>query len=148
MLVQRLIELRCIENLDTATLAAKPVRYTDDPLRYNTTQGFAELSLYEPSFAVQMMLHEYTHTKSTDWEPEREWRIASSKRPGESGDYSDYYFFAEELKSITFGAKISNDDRDDLIMLIENGEYCDVELWQAELGSGRRLTRHKVTNHR
>ena len=137
------LEFRCIDELDTVTLAAEPMTYSDDALKYNTSEGFAELSLYEPQHAIRMMLHEYTHTKSTDWAPEKEWRIASSKRPGENGDFSDYSFFSEEITSVIFGARITDEDRNDVIMLIENGEYKDVTMFQAEV-SGRKLKRRKI----
>jgi len=44
-------ELACLEQLDSAWFCAKPVRYTDEPFRYSTPEGVAELTLYDPHYA-------------------------------------------------------------------------------------------------
>ncbi len=85
----------------------------------------------------------HTHTKTTDWAYEKEWRIASWKRRYWTGGYSDYEFHREELQGTTFGALMSKDDRTDLILLVK-GQYSHVKLWQATIEGGRRLSRKEV----
>jgi hypothetical protein len=138
-----LLEFACVDRLDSAWLAAKPVNYTDEPLRLNTTEGFAEMVFYDPVFTTSKIMEEYTHTKTTDWAYEKEWRIASRKRHHESGGYSDYGFHSEEIQGIIFGAIMSEDDRTDLTLLIK-GQYPHVKLWQATFEGGRRLSRKKL----
>lgn len=138
-----LIEFACVDRLDSAWLIAKPVNYTDEPLRLNTTKGFAEMMLYDQVFAAWKIMEEYTHTKTTDWAYEKEWRIASWKRHHETGNYSDYEFHGEEIQGIIFGVSMSEDDRTDLILLA-NGQYPHVKLWQATIEGGRRLSRKEA----
>lgn len=138
-----LLEFACVDRLDSAWLVAKPVNYTDEPLRLNTTEGFAEMMFYDPVFAASKIMEEYTNTKTTDWAYEKEWRIASWKRPHETGDYSDYEFHTEELQGIIFGALMTEDDRTDLILLVK-GQYPHVKLWQATIEGGRRLSRKEL----
>lgn len=138
-----LLEFACVDRLDSAWLVAKPVNYTDEPLRLNTTEGYAEMMFYDPDYVVSKIMEEYTHTKTTDWAYEKEWRIASWKRPHETGDYSDYGFHSEELHGITFGALMSDDDRTDLTLRVK-GQYPHVKLWQATIEGGRRLTRKEI----
>ena len=138
-----LVEFGCLDHLDSAWLIAKPVNYTDAPLHLNTPEGFAELMLYHPHYAVTKIMEVYTHTKTTDWEYEKEWRIASWKRPHESGEYSDCEFLPEHLQGITFGASISEDDKTDLTLLA-NAQYPHVKLWQASIEGGRRPTRREL----
>lgn len=134
-----LLEFACVDHLDSAWLVAKPVNYTDEPLHLNTTEGFAEMMLYDPAYAVLKIMEEYTHTKTADWAYEKEWRVASWKRPHETGDYSDYEFHGDELHGITFGALMSEDIRTDLTLLVK-GQYPHVKLWQAIIEGGRRLS--------
>ena len=140
-----LLEFGCLDHLDSAWLVAKPVNYSDASLRFNTPEGFAELMFYDPQYAVTKIMEEYTHTKTTDWEYEKEWRIASWKRPHETGEYSDYAFLPKELQGITFGASISDGDRTDLTFLVK-AQYPHVKLWQASIEGGRRLTRKELSN--
>jgi hypothetical protein len=137
-----LFEFACLDHLDSAWLMAKPVNYSDSPLQVNTAEGFVELMLYDPQYAVQRIMEEYTHTKTKDWEPEKEWRVASWKRHHEGGDFSDYEFLPQELIGITLGASISETDRADLLLML-NARYPHVEIWQATIEGGRRLTRMK-----
>ncbi len=138
-----LLEFACVDRLDSAWLAAKPVSYTDKSLHLNTTEGFAEMMLYDPFFAVSKIMEEYTHTKTTDWASEKEWRIASWKRPHETGDYSDYKFHSEELQGMMLGAMISENDKTDLALLV-NDQYPHVKLWQAAIEGGRHLSRKEL----
>ncbi len=138
------LEFRCLDKLDCATLAAQPVQYVDGALAPDTAIGFAELMFYQPQFAIRRFLHQYTHTKTSDWSNEKEWRIASSRRSGETGDFSDYGFFADELGSVIFGKAISEEDREDIVLLCRKGEYSGVDLWQAEDSGGRRLSRRSI----
>lgn len=138
-----LLEFGCLDDLDSAWLLAKPVRYTDEPIRINSTEGFAELMFYTPEYATEQMMETFTHTKTTDWEYEKEWRIASWKRPHESGDCSDYEFAPSELISITFGDQIADEDREALT-LMRDSQYPNSRLWKASAQSGRQLQRSEI----
>ena len=100
------IELACLAHLDSVWFCAKAVRYTDEPFRFNTAEGFVELILYDPYYASLKIMEEYTHVKTKDWEYEHEWRVASWSRPSERGEYTDYGFAPEEVKGVILGARI------------------------------------------
>lgn len=138
-----LLEFACLEEADSAWLIAKPVNYSDEPLKCNTAEGLANLMLYTPDFAIPIIMEEYTHTKTTDWAYEKEWRIASWKRPHESGTYSDYRFLPNELIGITFGASTSEGDKRDLVLMLRK-LYPHVMIWQAAIDGGRKLKRFKL----
>jgi len=135
-----LLEFACLDAVDSAWLLAKPVVYSDESLDCNTVEGLANLMLYSVDFAIPKIMEEYTHTKTTDWEYEKEWRVASWKRSHESGDYSDYEFLPEELIGITFGASISQEDKTDLELMLRD-QYPHARIWQAAIECGRKLTR-------
>ncbi|MBL9184913.1 MAG: DUF2971 domain-containing protein [Verrucomicrobiaceae bacterium] len=138
-----LLEFACLDHLDSSLLTAKQVNYTDDPLTVNTPSGLAELLFYDAHFAMTRIMEEYTHTKTTDWAYEKEWRIASWKRPHEMGDYSDYEFAGEELAGITFGAQISAQDMLELAWLLKR-RYPHAKIWKASIDGGRQIIRREV----
>lgn len=138
-----LLEFACLDHLDSAWLTAKPVNYTDDPLSVNTPAGLADLLFYEVQYAMTRIMEEYTHTKTTDWTYEKEWRLASWKRSHEQGEYSDYEFSVEELIGVTFGALMSENDKTEMQLQVKT-KYPHVKLWQASIDSGRHMIRREV----
>ena len=88
-------------------------------------------------------MEEYTHVKTKDWEYEHEWRVASWSRPSERGEYTDYGFAPEELKGVILGARISDQNRSNMLDIIKRS-YPHAQLWQASLGNGRKLKRQPL----
>ncbi|HTE41239.1 MAG TPA: DUF2971 domain-containing protein [Steroidobacteraceae bacterium] len=112
------IELRCVDELDSAWLGARPVRYQLEKPEVYTAKGWADILVMDTQQAVERLLHVATHTKSNDWSSEREWRIASYKRPGESGLFSDYGFNPTEIGRVYLGPKIDRAARESLLRAI------------------------------
>ena len=105
------LEFRCLDDRDSAWLAARPVRYPLSKPAIYTADGWAELLCLQQQVAIESMLEAATYTKAPDWSYEAEWRLASFKRPGETGLFSDYRFNREELAAVYFGPMISMEDR-------------------------------------
>ena len=136
------LEFQCIDELDSAWLAARPVTYPPSKPAIYTTDGWAELLFMQQEAAINAILDTATYTKSPDWSYEAEWRITSFKRPGETGNFSDYKFSRQELGAIYFGPMISNDDR--LSLRIAAGSYPTASLHDVEIGMGRELVFHEI----
>jgi len=134
------LELRCIEELDSAWLAAKPVSYPASKPPIYTADGWAELLCLQQEVAVQAVLHSATYTKSPDWSYEREWRVASFKRPTDTGDFTDYKFDRQELGALYFGPMISPEDK--LSLRIASGGFPTARLWDVEIGMSREFSFH------
>lgn len=94
---------------DSAWLEAKQVRYLDElpPLGSGL-----DYHLYgQTPEMLKASVEAACYTKLEDWKYEREWRIVTWARPHEveSGAlYKDYAFGADELESVTFGARIES----------------------------------------
>lgn len=129
------LELRCIDELDSPWLAAKPVSYPEAKPAVYTTDGWAQLVCQQRDLAIQDMLDLATYTKSPDWSYEREWRIASFKSTSDTGDYTDYGFSREELGAIYFGPMVDADEKREL--LIASGAYPAARLLDTQLGHSR-----------
>ena len=90
------LEFRCIDELDSAWLAARPVTYPVPKPPIYTADGWAGLLCLQPEAAIKAILHTATYTKAPDWSYESEWRVASFKRPTDTGQSSDYQFDQRE----------------------------------------------------
>ena len=64
---------------------------------------------------------EYEYVKTTAWSYEREWRIVSMARPGETGLFADYSFHPREFAGIYFGTQCPAEQRAGLLALLTHG---------------------------
>jgi len=127
------LELQCINDLDSPWLIAQPVTYQNTPPMLATKQEWIK------SITGQKRLNHdkwqfyapYTLTKTTDWEHEKEWRVVSFMRPGESGLYTDYPFNPPEVRSVYLGCEISDEDTNDIISLL-NYDLSHVRAYRAK----------------
>ncbi len=95
--------------------------------------------MMEQAAAVELMVHESTHTKTKDWSHEKEWRFLTIKGEGEIGEYSDYEFHRDELKSIYLGPRIDNEHREKIVAL-QGKLYPHASIFEGLIGRGNRIT--------
>lgn len=115
------LELRCVKELDSPYFVARPVKYTDSPPAIADVQVWARVLLGSASKTFRDLFTELEYVKSTDWAYQREWRIVSFMRPGESGKFSDYGFDPRELSAVYFGSACSEKDQSEICALLKNG---------------------------
>ncbi|WP_423840411.1 DUF2971 domain-containing protein [Vibrio mytili] len=110
-----MFEFRHIEELNTPFQMAKKVTYTDSTPHLGSALDFL---LYDENRELMAnTAHAIYFTKTAKWEYEKEWRVMT-RRPGEGKRYSDFEFYKDELVSVTFSARISNEERTNLVNLI------------------------------
>jgi hypothetical protein len=134
------LEFLCLDELDSAWLAAQAVTYPEPKPHIYTAEGWAEIMCLRQDLAVRSILHTATYTKSADWKYESEWRIASFKRPTDTGDFTDYKFDRRELGAVYFGPMISPEDR--LSLKLAAGAFPNAKLWDVSIGMSRELLFH------
>jgi len=64
---------------------------------------------------------EYMHVKTIDWSLEREWRLVTLKREGDSGLYSDWGVHPRELSGVYLGPKCLEQDQSEILSLLSHG---------------------------
>lgn len=131
------LEFQCIDEIDSAWFAAKPVSYPAEKPFVYTANGWAQLLNMPHDVAVQTLIHTATYTKSPDWSYESEWRVVSSKRPTDTGNYTDYKFDPRELSAVYLGPLISSSDRQALLDATK--VYPRVKIWNVTIGLSREL---------
>jgi len=136
------IELRCIDELDSAWLVAQPVVYPETKPEVYTAEGWAELLTMRNEIAVRRILQVSTHTKSPDWSYEKEWRIMTFKRPTDRGHYTDYKIDPRELGGVYLGPLMSPADRTDLLSLVS--DYPNAGVFEVSLGMSRELVFNQI----
>ncbi len=109
------LELRCSEMTDSPWLIARKVEYSENKPDVYTADGWAELLTLEKEISVRRILDAATYTKTMDWSYEKEWRIVSFRRLGDTGEYTDYSFHVDDLASVYLGPLISAPDREAIL---------------------------------
>lgn len=122
-----------IDEFSTPFGAAEKVRYTNEVPVIGSAVDFY---LYGPSSKQnkETRLAIY-HTKTKDWEYEKEWRVIHKVNPIKNTLYTDFKFYPGELKSITFGLKLIPEFKDQILKLIYSN-YAHCELYQLEMIGG------------
>ena len=129
------IEFKCMDTTDSPWLGAVPVTYPKEKPAVYTAEGLAEILTMRNELAVQTIRASGTYTKSPDWSYEAEWRIASYKRPNESGLFSDYKFHPLEVGAIYLGPQVHQEDRSEIISLAKT--YPQATVWSTSIGMSR-----------
>ena len=116
------LQFEGVDRLDSPFLVARQVTYDDSPPAITRAREWARLMIRSPDWQNDMsFFDDYEHTKTAEWESEREWRISSMKRKGETGLYSDYPFKERELSAVYYGWKCAEDDRAAIDSLLSHG---------------------------
>lgn len=115
------LELQTINKFDSPWLIAQPIVYQDSPTMLATKQEWIKhltsqklINVHQWKFYDPCVL-----TKKTDWQYEKEWRVVSFARSGETGLYTDYPFNPEELRAIYLGCDMLSKDIEDITSLIK-----------------------------
>ena len=100
---------------------ARPVIYQDRPPAIADADAWVSCMLGQGTSTYWDLFTEYEYVKTNAWSYEKEWRIVSGARPGETGLFADYSFHPRELTGIYFGPKCSTEDRAELLALLALG---------------------------
>jgi hypothetical protein len=124
-------QFECIDELDVPLLAAKPVIYADTPPNMATPEEWIDIMCaLLPLPLAKDHWHELMHTKAEVWKEEKEWRVITEARAYDQGSFEDTPFDPKEISRMFLGCRISKEDREDLLALI-NGPFAHVEAYQA-----------------
>ncbi len=111
------LEFEAVDSLDSVFVAARGVTYQNETPEAITLDAWVHALSGGDAFA-RMFIEDYPYFKTKDWAHEREWRLASFKRPGEEGLFSDYGFHPRELTGVYIGLRASDEDRRDILSLL------------------------------
>lgn len=124
------LELEANDKLDSPLLVARPVTYQDAPPAIANVDEWVSCMIGESESSYEDLFSELQYVKTTDWQYEREWRIVSMARPGESGLYADYPFHPRVLAGVYLGSSCSQSDVEDIKGLLDHG-LEHVRIWKA-----------------
>jgi hypothetical protein len=129
------LEFPCVDELDSPLLLARAVTYQATPPSLPSKLAFARSIIGQEELDLREFFSDYQYVKSIDWSYEREWRVVSYARPGESGLFADYSFHPRELGGIYLGPEIADQDAADILSLIKH-EIGHVSVHRAKLMPG------------
>jgi hypothetical protein len=112
------LEFEALDAVDSALLTLKPVIYQAEVPQLPPTDYWVQQIVGGIPLDHERIFNEYQYAKGLHWAYEREWRRSSYARPGETGDFADYGFFAEELTRVIVGAQCSQADEEEIGRLL------------------------------
>lgn len=124
------LEFSAEDVVDSAFLVARPIVYQDDPPAIADVNAWVDCLLIGKNAIHEKLLIESQYVKTAAWAYEKEWRIASTKRPGEAGLYSDYGYHPQELNGVYFGLKCDPEDCKGIVSLLVDG-FDHVRIYEA-----------------
>ncbi len=136
------LEFNCDDEADSAWLQAEPVTYPAHKPEIFEADGWANLMMMPLYQATKTILHVSTFTKAPDWSYEKEWRVTSSKRRGDSGFFTDYQFHTKELATVYLGPLMPADDKEALIALTR--KYPQARVFEVAIGMSREFLLNRV----
>ncbi len=136
-------EFACNTELDSPWLVAKEVDYVGGDPMLSTAEEWANLFMMKQKEVTRRLFDKATYTKAKDWSYEKEWRISSFKRNGETERYSHYKFHKDELKSVYLGPQITTVDRK-IIIELRNTIYPNADIFEGSTARGNRITFQQV----
>jgi len=126
------IEFKCVPEVDSAFCAANRVIYSDEKPTLGSFEDFFDNIFGCRKIDYEKIHYKYTHTKSTHWSYEKEWRFFLEKQ-SEDGELFDFRsFLAEEINAIYLGDKIKAYHRSEIIELIKR-RLPHVKIFKASL---------------
>jgi hypothetical protein len=114
------LEFESADEVDSALLVARSVRYQDEPPRLPSKEEWVESIIGRTKIDLGEFFSDYQYVKSAQWAYEKEWRVVSYARSGEIGLFGDYRFFPEELRRVILGATCSAIDETAIRALVQS----------------------------
>lgn len=138
------LALKCIDEIDSPWLIAQPVKYQDAPPLFPTKEDLVRSITGQQPLDYKQLFIKHLYMKTTDWEYEKEWRVATFIRPGESGHCSDYPIHPRNFGAIYLGQDISKEDETDILALLDH-ELSHVSAYKAvHISKERRLQFNRI----
>jgi hypothetical protein len=133
-----LFKFKCLPEKDTALCVASKVTYTDNIPPFAPLDALIDSMVGSKPLNTRDIYYTLTTTKSREWEYEKEWRIVSTFRSEAeiAQGYADYPILPEEVEEITFGCRVSDDDRQQIANLVAD-RYPHVKLKEARKHPGK-----------
>jgi hypothetical protein len=132
------LEFEAIDLVDSALLMAHPVAYQDHAPLLADAKSWVKCILGQDAVTHESLFKEYEYLKVSSWSYEREWRIVSGARPGETGLHADYPFHPREIVGIYFGPQCAGQDQRDLLGLIAHDlDHVRAYAAEVDLKTGR-----------
>jgi hypothetical protein len=125
---------RHLEDLDTPFSEAKSVQYAEGSSVIGTGKDF--LLYGDTQVLRQKTVEAIFYTKQMNWAYENEWRVITWQYNENDKSFGDYKFYSEELESITFGPRISDNDRGSISNILQD-KYRSAKTYEIVTQNGK-----------
>jgi hypothetical protein len=131
------LEFRVIDELDSSSLIAQPVIYTDRPPSLPGKEVWARALVAHEEIPWTEYFREYHYVKTMEWRHEREWRVVTYAKPGDDALFTEERFHPQELSAVYLGASISPANEAAIVARLVD-DLAHVELFHSRFDHQRR----------
>lgn len=124
------LKFQVSDELDSSSLIAQPVIYTDSPPTLPGKEIWARALVTHEDIPWPEYFKEYHYVKTAEWKHEREWRIVSYASAGDETLFTDDGFHPQELCAVFLGASISPAHEAGIVTHLED-DLAHVEVYHA-----------------
>jgi hypothetical protein len=117
------LELKCVEELDSVFGVAQPVDYRESMPRLFDEDFLVRMQSGQANMNVRQIYDRSVLSKAKDWAYEKEWRLVLNTRRPEL-DYEDISFSREELSAVYLGCRMPQEDQFTTIDLVSKRFPC------------------------
>jgi hypothetical protein len=114
------LSFRAVPSIDSALCAARIVEYSETVPSIASLDDWVEVTVGCKVLDHSDLHYQLTCTKHWDWRYEKEWRVITTRRPTDSGNFEDIRFHPEEFAGIYLGARITDSDRTEIMGLVRS----------------------------
>jgi hypothetical protein len=131
------LEFHAIDELDSSSLLAQPVIYTDNRPALPGKGVWARALVAHKDIPWTEYFREYHYVKTMEWRHEREWRVVTYAKPGADALFSEEGFHPQELSAAYLGASISPANEAAIVARLA-GDLAHVAVFHARFDHERR----------
>lgn len=113
------LELECLDVYDSPLLVAEKVKYSNNDITFGAIADWVSFITGFNAFDRSRLYKDLELTKKENWSYENEWRIITSDNSS-TAQYTDINLHPSTFSKIFLGAKIREEDRNDLLLLAHN----------------------------
>ncbi len=127
------LRFKCMPEQDTILCAAMPVKYQSKYPTICTDEEYLKHYTGQNELPLDELYERMVFTKNVNWSYEKEWRCVGPRLNIDT-EFQENQIFKEEIDEIYLGCRISNEDKEQLLNIIEN-DFAHVVVYEAKAKS-------------
>jgi len=130
-------KFKCLPEYDTTLCAATPVNYQTELPKMANLEEYVKHLTGQKRIDMSKKTTEFIYTKSAHWRYEKEWRLYTIRDEENDQKYVDLEILPEEIDGLILGCKITEEDREEILQLLNEKGLHHTQVLQAKKNDHR-----------